>query len=132
MLTVRKISKMGVPLFFILPWVGFCSVLFNLRAKKSAVIFVLFAALFGFAISFSDTSADSYRYAEAFKRFDNTLDYNRILTMYRSGELRDVYRLVVFYISSMFSTNPKVMYALAGLVYGVFCYSSLRIFRPQH
>ena len=124
----KKIGGLGIPLLFILPVAGFLTALFNIRSKSSAMVYVGFAMLFGYAISFLDSSADSYRYAEAFGRFDNKLDYNSIVQLYRGGEIRDLYRVLVFYIVSLFSNNPKVMYAFAGLVYGIFSYQSLLIF----
>lgn len=124
----KKIAGLGIPLLFILPFMGFFTSLFNIRSKSSAFVYIAFAMTFGYAISFSDTSADSFRYAEAFDRFDNSITYNKIIEMYQSGELRDMYRLVVFYLVSIFSNNPKVMYAFAGLVYGTFSYLILRLF----
>lgn len=124
----KKIAGLGIPLFFILPVAGFLASLFDIKSKTSAFVYVAFAMICGYAISFTDTSADSYRYAEAFARFDNTLDYNTIVKMYRDGELRDMYRLLLFYFTSIFSNNPKVLYAFAGLVYGVFSYLNLRVF----
>lgn len=124
----KKIGGLGIVILLISPITGFLASLFNIRSKSSAFVYIVFAMLFGYAISFTNSSADSYRYAEAFARFDNTLDYNTILELYRSGELRDVYRLLLFYFVSIFSNNPKVMYAFAGLVYGVLSYSILRVF----
>lgn len=124
----KKIAGLGIPIFFILPWVGFLLSLFDLKSKRSAFVYIAFAMLFGYAISFSDTSADSYRYAEAFARFDNTMNYDTLILMYRSGELRDLYRLLLFYFTSLFSSNPKLMYTYAGLIYGIFSYLNLRIF----
>lgn len=124
----KRLSNISIPLFIILPLAGFITSLFNVRSRSSAVVYVAFAALFGYAISFTDASADSYRYASAFREFDNTLNFDRIIELYKNGELRDVYRLLVFYIASIFSNNPKVMYALAGCIYGIFSYLVLRIF----
>lgn len=128
----KKIAGLSIPFFFILPWVGFLLSLFDLKSKRSSFVYIAFAMLFGYAISFSDSSADSYRYAQAFAHFDNTLDYDRIVQLYRMGELRDMYRLLLFYFTSIFSNNPKVMYAFAGLVYGIFSYLNLRIFIKQY
>lgn len=128
----KKIAGLGVPLFFILPWIGFLLSLFDIKSKKSAFIYVAFAMLFGYAISFTNDSADSYRYAEAFSKFDNTLDYSTIVQMYQNGELRDLYRLLLFYFTAIFTNNPKVMYAFAGLVYGIFSYLNLRIFIDEY
>src|SRR5690554_4004985 len=124
----KKIARLGFPMFFVLPIVGFLLSLLNIRSRSSAFVYIAFAMLFGYAISFSDISADSYRYAQAFGRFDDTLPYSRIVEMYQSGELRDMYRVLLFYFTSIFTNNPKVMYAFAGLIYGVFSYLSLRVF----
>lgn len=123
----KKIAGLSIPLFFILPWLGFILSFFDFKSKRSAFIYVAFAVIFGYAISFSDSSADSYRYAKAFSRFNNTLDYNRILQLYRNGELRDLYQLLLFYITSLFTDNPKVLFSFAGFVYGIFSYLNLRI-----
>lgn len=122
-----KISKLSPVAFFIIPWTGFIMSFSDLRTKRGAFIYIAFAVVFGFSISFTNTSADSIRYAQAFAEFDNNLDYNAIMDMYRSGELRDIYRLLLFYITSLFTKNPKVLFALAGLVFGMFSYLSLRL-----
>lgn len=125
---VKKLTSVGLPMFIILPVVGFIISLFNFRSKTSGFIFIAFSTLFGYAISFSDSSADSFRYAYAFSNFDNTLDYNKIVNLYQIGELRDMYRLLLFYFVSIFSKNPKVMYAIAGLIYGVLSYLCILTF----
>lgn len=125
---LKKVRGLSIPLLFILPVAGFLTSLFNIKSKSSAIVYVSFATLFGYAVSFLDSGADSYRYAEAFNRLDNTLDYDIIVQLYLSGELRDLYRLLLFYFVSLFSNNPKVMYAFAGFVYGIFSYLSLLIF----
>lgn len=124
----EKIGKLGIPLFILMPVAGFMVALFDIRSKSSALVYVFFAMVFGYAISFEATSADSFRYAEAFARFDSELNSYSLLQMYRDGELRDIYRVFVFYIVSLFSNNPKVMFAFAGMVYGVFSYKSLCVF----
>lgn len=124
----RKIAGLGLPVFFFLPWLGFLFSLFNIRSKMGAFVYIAFAMVFGYAISFVDPSADSYRYAQAFSKFDNTLNYNKIVQLYSDGELRDMYRLVLFYFVSLFSNNPKIMYAFAGLVFGILSYLSLLVF----
>jgi hypothetical protein len=124
----KKISGLSFPLFLVLPFAGFITALMDVRTRLSGLVYVSFAMLFGFAISFTDASADSYRYAQAFKQFDNTLDYNTILELYQNGELRDLYRLLLFYFVSIFTDNPKIMYSFAGLVFGILSYHSLLIF----
>ena len=123
----KRLAGLGFPLFILLPWTGFLFSLFDFKSKKSAFIYIAFSMLYGYSISFSETGADSYRYALAFANFDNSLDYNRIIILYQLGELRDLYRLILFYIVSIFTNNPKIMYALAGGIYGLFSYLNLRI-----
>lgn len=124
----KRFSGVALPMFFILPVIGFIFSLFNFRSKTTALIYVGFAMLFGYSISFSNSSADSFRYALAFANFDNTLNYNKIVDLYQAGELRDLYRLLLFYFTSLFTSNPKVMYAVAGLVYGILSYWCLSLF----
>lgn len=128
----KKIAGLEIPLFIMLPWAGFIAALFDLKSKRNAFVYIVFAMICGYAISFSDISADSYRYAQAFDRFDNSLNYDTIVKLYREGELRDMYRLLLFYFTSIFSNNPKVMYAFSGLVYGIFSYLNLRIFIKEY
>lgn len=125
---LKRIAGLGVPMIFLLPVIGFITSLCNIRSKTSAFVYVTFAALLGYAISFSDSSADSYRYARAFSEFDNALDYNALVNLYRSGELRDLYRVLLFYFTSIFSSNPKVMFAFAGVIYGILSYKAMIIF----
>jgi hypothetical protein len=127
----KRLAGLGFPLFILLPWTGFLCSLFDFKTKKSAFIYIAFGMLYGYSISFSETGADSYRYALAFANFDNSLDYNRIITLYQLGELRDLYRLILFYFVSIFTNNPKIMFAFAGGIYGVFSYLNLRILINQ-
>jgi hypothetical protein len=126
-----KIAILGFLFFFIHPITGFLLCLFNLRLKSSAIVYIGFATLFGYSISFSDSSADSYRYAVAFSNFDNNLTFDDILFLYNSGELRDMYRLLLFYFISFFTQNPKIMYAFAGLIFGLFSYWTLKVFAKE-
>lgn len=127
----KRLAGLGFPLFILLPWTGFLFSLFDFKSKKSAFIYTAFGMLYGYSIAFKDTGADSYRYALAFANFDNSLDYNRIITLYQLGELRDLYRLILFYVTSIFTNNPKVMYAIAGGIYAILSYLNLRILINQ-
>src|SRR5690606_12376949 len=48
-------------------------------------------------------------------------------SLYQDGELRDIYRLLLFYFTALFTNNPKVMYAFAGFVYGSLSYASIKL-----
>jgi len=127
----KRLAGLGFPLFILLPWTGFLFSLFDFKSKKSAFIYVVFGMLYGYSIAFEETGADSFRYALAFANFDNSLDYNRIITLYQLGELRDLYRLILFYVTSIFTSNPKVMYAIAGGIYAILSYLNLGILINQ-
>lgn len=124
----KKITVLGYPLFFILPWLSYLISLLNLKSNKSAVLFILYAAFFGYSISFSDSSADSYRYALAFANFERPDSYLTIISWYLDGSLRDLYRISLFYVTSAFSSNPHFLYALAGLIHGLLVYLNLRLY----
>lgn len=124
----NKLTVLAIPLLFIMPWISYLISLINLKSRLSAFIFILFAGFFGYSIGFTDTSADSYRYAEAFMRFERPDSYSVIIQMYLDGELRDIYRISLFYIVSLFNRNTNLVYALAGVIYGALAYLSLRTY----
>lgn len=131
MVTKKKIAVLGIPFFFILPWLGFIISLFNIKAKSSAFVYIATAVIFGYSFSFLNESADSFRYALSFQDFDTSLNYEKIIALYKEGELRDVYKLLLFYISSIFSHNPKVLFAIAGGFFGYFSYQNMMILRNE-
>jgi len=124
----KKITVLGIPLLFILPWISYLLSLLNLKSRLSAFIYIFSAAFFGYAISFSDPSADSYRYATAFINFDRPDNYWVIVQMYLDGFLRDIYRISLFYFTSLISNSPHTVYFFAGLIYGLITYLNLRIY----
>lgn len=129
---MKKISRLALPLFVFWPFGAFLLSLLNLKSNSSAFIYIAFAVFVGYSMSFENSSADSYRYALAFARLDNTLNYNAIIDLYINGELRDLYRLLLFYLTSIFSNNPKVLYGLAGFVFGTLNYLSIRILIKEY
>src|SRR5690606_20664277 len=131
MIQRKKIAFLGFPFFFMLPWLGFIFSLFDIKAKSSGVVYIATAAIFCFAFSFTDQSADSYRYALSFQEFDTNLTYEKLVILYQNGELRDLYRFLLYYLASLFSQNPKVMFAFAGMFYGYFSYQNMKILNME-
>jgi len=125
---MRRKNHVDVLCFLISPWIGFLINILTNRSETRPFIYLIFFTLFGYSFSFSFDSADSVRYAKSFAYFDNDLSYNSLLGKYRDGELRDLYRLLLFYFTSFFSKNPKVLFALAGLIYGLFSLLIFNIF----
>ncbi len=111
-------------LFLINPLIGFISAMKNLDCRFNGWVFVLFYALFGYAISFHLTSADSYRIAARFCQQD--FDLRVIWELYREGKITDVYLLFVYGFLQQFTRNPKVLYGVFGAVMGAFSYLSIK------
>lgn len=124
----NKLAILTIPIFFIIPWVGYLFSLAKPKAISAALVYIAFAAFFGYAISFNNSSADSYRYAIAFIAFNKDLNLSDIIQAYTSGALKDIYTTSLFYLTSNISNNPKVLFAVAGTVYGIFSYLNLRIY----
>lgn len=124
----KKLVALGIPFLFILPWISYLLSLINLKSRVSAFIYIFCAAFFGYAIDFSNTSVDSYRYALAFMNFERPDSYSDVIQMYLNGELRDIYRITLFYVASFFGRSANLVYAFAGFIYGSITYLNLRIY----
>lgn len=111
-------------LYLVNPFIGFISAIKNLDRRLNGLVFVLFYALFGYAISFNLTTADSYRIAAQFCQTD--FDFRTIWQLYREGSLTDIYLIGVYSIVQLFTRNPKVLYGILGAVMGVFSYLSIK------
>lgn len=96
----------------------------RLNRRFSGVVFIAFYALFGYAISFELTTADSYRIGAVFCQ----QDFNSALVwqMYKDGSLTDVYLIFVYAILKQYTSNPKVLFGVLGLVMGIFSYLSIK------
>lgn len=115
-----------IVLFLFNPTLGFLYSLKELTKRFSGFVFVAFYAIYGYAISFALTTADSYRIAQVFVETDYVgVD---ILTLYSSGSVTDLYLPFIFSIVKQFSTNPKVLFGVLGAVMGSFVYLSVRLF----
>ena len=114
------------PLLFLWPVGGFVASLFKIDSKLSAFVYIIFCGLFGCAFSFNDTSADSFRIAYLFDRFNYT-SINEIVNSFSEGGITDLYRFLMYGITKIFSNSPKILFGLFGIVFGVFSYLSLRL-----
>lgn len=123
----KKLAKIALPLFIFWPFGSFLCALQNIKLKSSGIVIVLFSMVFGYGFSFTDSSADSYRLAYIFSVFDFT-SFDVIVMIYQAGDSPDIYRYLMYGITKLFSDNPKVLYALCGLVFGILMYAGLRLF----
>ena len=124
-----------MPLFVFLfnPLLAFLGAMKRLDAKFNGLVFVMFYALFGYAISFTLTSADSYRIGARFCQQRSILE--ELWTQYLEGNLTDVYMLFVFGLLRPLTHNPKVLFLVFGTVLGLFaCLSMRQLYKvwPNH
>lgn len=120
----RKID-LELPLFLLWPFGSFLLALRSIPSRKSGIIYVLFTTLFGYAFSFTTISADSYRVAWGFSNSHYTIE--KTFKNYGIGAITDVYKSLMYSLTQSFSDNPKVLFALFGLVFGFFSYKSLKL-----
>jgi len=113
-------------LYIFFPFFAFLRGLKNFATQQSAIVFVLFCALFGYCFTFELVTADSFRYAYFFYVGDHNM-LKDIIENYREGGITDIFRPVTYSITSLFSHNPKVLFAIYGFLFGLFCYLSIRI-----
>ena len=120
---------MNIILFIINPFIGFLRSMRDLRDNTSAIVFILFYALFGFAISFTLTTADSYRVGAGFCQFNFTMP--EVMYFFREGMIPDIYRYLMYGLVRPFTDNPKFMFAVFGTVIGIFSFLTLRQFYTE-
>jgi hypothetical protein len=112
-------------LFIIFPFGAFFFSLRNLKLRSNGFIFVLFSALYGYSMNFQLDTADSYRLALWFIQSDKS--FEEIITLYQLGIVVDIYKNIVYTFVGGFTNNPKVLFAVFGAVFGLFCYLSIRL-----
>lgn len=115
---------MSFILFLLNPFIGFIDAMKALDRRFNGLVFIAFYALFGYAISFNLTTADSYRIAARFCQV--SFDYREIWKLFIDGSITDVYLLFVYGLIQSFTRNPKVLFGVLGAVMGVFSYLSIR------
>ncbi|MFT6601869.1 MAG: hypothetical protein ACJAZZ_001009 [Dokdonia donghaensis] len=126
----NKTSLLNIPLFFILPFVSFLIAIRNLKSRTNGILFVAFCTLFGYAFTFTNTSADSYRVALVFNQYEFK-SFGETYQLYLLGGSPDLYRFLCYTLTKSFTDNPKILFALFGLVFGIFWYWSYRLFLKE-
>ena len=121
--------KRGQPatlfLFFIQPFLGFLFAIRNLTRTQNCIVFILFAALWGWSMSFEYTPADNYRIAAVFCQRP-IIDFEEIIERQEEGKSVDIYLSVVNYLVHKYSDNAKAFFAVLCTVFGIFCLASIR------
>lgn len=126
----KKPSLLNLVFFLFLPFFSFLLSLRNLKSKSNTIVFILFCVLYGFAFSFQYTKADSFRMAQVFVSFDFKTLVD-VYQVYILGGSPDVYKLGSYALIKNISSNPKVLFAFFGLVFGILWYFSIKIFLKE-
>ncbi|MCH5213854.1 MAG: EpsG family protein [Muribaculaceae bacterium] len=108
-------------LFFIFfPFFAFVYSLSDIRKPALAFIFIAFYALFGYCNHFELISADIARIGY---KFQTAYNASNAFDLYNEGDRPDLYSSLLFYYLSPFTSNPKILCAFIGLIYGVLSYA---------
>lgn len=110
---------MHIVFFILSPFLTFLYSCFDLNKRMGQIIFVLFFGLFGYCHTFSDIRADSYRKYESFSQF-STNDVDYILVSVSTGESKDIFEPILYYVVKSFSDSPHIMMMIVGLFGGFF------------
>lgn len=126
----NKTSLLNIPIFCIFPFVSFLIAIRNLKSRTNGFVFIAFCTLFGYAFTFTNTSADSYRVALVFNEYVFK-SFSETYQLYLLGGSPDLYRFLCYTLVKSFTDNPKILFALFGLVFGIFWYWSYRLFLKE-
>lgn len=109
---------MIIVLFILLPVVAFILSLKDLRRPQNAIVFISFYALFGYCQHFELLTADITGIGWVFQHASVVDAWET----FKKGDTADMYRNFLFMNVLPFSRNPKVLCAVAGLIYGLLSY----------
>lgn len=113
-------------LFVLYPFLAFLLSFKNLKNRTNGLIFVLFAALYGYSSSFDLKTSDSFRIGWSFCNvFDRKLEF--ITSSYTDGSVADMYAPFVMSIVKPFTENPKFLFFVFGLIFGFLCFLSIKL-----
>ena len=105
---------MPLLLLFVWPFLAFLISVRKLDQKVWQIVFVLFCGLFGYCQDFSLTTSDCYRIALQFQSFD----MEDIFRRYAEGQSPDLYMNLLYSLLRALTSNPKVLFAVVGLIFG--------------
>jgi hypothetical protein len=125
---IRRQYLLYLLLILIWPFGAFLYALYNYNERESKVIFIAFTALFGFSLVAEFRELDLYRVMQslpsAARLSFQEFNYNRL-----KGESSvDIYRDMVTFLVSRFTSNPKWLMCIFGLVSGYVYVKVLSLF----
>lgn len=111
-------------LFFIWPFFAFLLSLFRYNRIESKIIFVLFTALYGYSMIANSEELDLYRYLHWIENFHydilNWSDFTvMVIAVISEGESMDLYRDVMAFFVSRFTSDGHIFMLFFGVVFGI-------------
>lgn len=126
-LPVQSISKKAlgflILLFFIWPFGAFLLSLSNYNRKESHIIVILFTGLFGYSMIAESAELDIHRVlglAGIYAAYSSSQIVEVVTGLYGPDpdNAVDIYKDLVAFIVSRFTTNGNILFMVFGLIYG--------------
>lgn len=121
----KNTANVGTLLTFIIwPALGFIINFFNKASKVNAFIFTAFCGLAGYFFKLTEPEYDSYRYALDFK---NAIAFgiSHFIEQRQLEGMIDFYSIFSYSFVTSFTSDPHILFAFWGCVFGYFMYMSL-------
>ncbi len=122
---MKKNEPATLFILLINPFLSFLLALRNLTKTQNCIVFLIFAALWGWSMSFEYTPCDNYRIAAVFcHRHFST--FEQVWKYQEDGKSIDIYLHVINLLVHKVSNNAKAFFAVLSLIYGFFMMASFR------
>ena len=113
-------SLFNIILFILWPFGGFLFSMIRPINRTTYLYFAFFFFLIGSSFYLQNELADSFRYAENYKNFcKNGVDVMFVYYFLFLGQL-DIYTFLSYCLCGFFSDNPRILFGLYGIVFGLF------------
>lgn len=109
-------------LFFVWPFVIFLKSLIHLRGRTTGNIIWLYICFTALALVFSVENSDVYRYAKEFTYLsERNLSFGSFFgNIYSDPNSLDIFRPIMFFIVSRFTSDPRIYFLFIAAIYGYF------------
>lgn len=118
-------------LFLVWPLGAFLYALYQYNERESRIVFILFTALFGYSLVAESSGLDLYRVMHLLPEASK-LSFGEYFDNRGARESVDIYRDIVTFIVSRFTSNPKWLLCVFGIVAGVVYTKVLSLFLIEH
>ena len=118
-------------LFLVWPFGAFLFALYQYNERVSKIIFILFTGLFGYSLVAESSGLDLYRVMQLLPEASK-LGFGEYFNNRGARESVDIYRDTVTFVVSRFTSNPKWLMCVLGVVAGIVYTKVLSLFLVEH